>query len=141
MSENMAQIQAPRKYRSADRVTKAYQALRGSASPGSAHQLELRVRRNAVELVRFYQRIGATDRASRFLFQLELARAGGTAPTLTNDLIADAQAADQLEDHWEHEYLLHRTPEARDRWLKALGAAVVRYQTLMRALESERDHA
>lgn len=126
---------AGRRYRRADRVAVAYQALRGSRSPEAAHQHELKLRREILVLVSVYRRVGARARGVRLLADLETALFG-EAPTLTVELRREAQAADQLEDHIEHEIGLEgETPALLARWERA---SVAELETAQRKLAAIR---
>lgn len=123
-----------RRYRRTDRVAVAYQALRGSRSVEAAHQHELKLRREVLALVAVYRRVGARARGVRLLSDLQGALFDD-APALTSELRREAQAADQLEDHIEHEIgLTGETPALLARWERATVAEVETAQRKLAAI-------
>lgn len=116
-------------------VTELFGRLAGLRSPAAAHKRELQAPRDVESLLTACKERGALVRARSLLrrFQNILA---APAPKFSPDLQLEVQAADQMEDTLEHEFLVAPTPENRARWLRGRLTEAEAQERLTRALES-----
>lgn len=135
MSEMLQRVGEGGKYQRHDPGLAQYVAEGGSRTLDGAHAKEIRVKGEAVKIVRSYVAAGKIARAQVFIARLQQ-EIPHDIPTETDDLVLEAQAADQHEDSLEHEYHLTRDPAVRRRWLRARKAAAVIEERLTRALEA-----
>lgn len=136
----MGRSDSTRTYPRGTRVATTIQAMRGHASPGAAHQHELRVRSDARTLMHAYRAAGAPEVGEAFLRDLRAALSP-EAPVLTDDLILRACRTDSDEETPQTAFLADRNVVTARRWRLRLEADHAVAEELIRALRSYEETA
>lgn len=136
MRDSLARTRAYGKGHRRSVVTDLFGRLVGLRTASAAHKRELQAPADTVALLEACKQRGALVRA-RVLLRRFANVLADPAPARTADLQLEAQAADQLEDTHEHEYLIHPTPETEARWLRSRHIEAEAQERLTRALEAQ----